>query len=234
MNSYQLQQILMMAGIGLIVAGVGLALIAAYMYFKYNIPDIYADLSGKKRAEGIARKMAEQASGRQRGRSDRARKSERTLAAGATTGTLGTGSIGATSGSLASQSFSGSVSRTSGDIAPSQKEPVDRLMHGNDGPASWEAESVTTVMADDDGVTTVLTAEAAEAAALTVDEAMEPEPEVSEVIEVAEPQEAAVEEVRTEHEPVQQRYVPEYFHIVQRIVLTESTGFVRVEQGVSQ
>ena len=52
MNSYQLQQILMMAGIGLIVAGVGLALIAAYMYFKYNIPDIYADLSGKKRAEG--------------------------------------------------------------------------------------------------------------------------------------------------------------------------------------
>lgn len=118
---------------------------------------------------------------------------------------------------------------TGGSLNPEQVEDAQPEQQADvqHKAASEGNASATTVIQDDSSATTVLEPDAADATTLL--ENTEPEPEVE--VEVAGattvmepiPEEMAVQESR---EPI-----PDSFQIVRKIVLSQSTEFIRPEQG---
>lgn len=265
MTSYQLQQLLFYAGVALVVIGVLLAAGAFYMFRKFDILDIRDDLSGKKRAEGVARMLEEQASGKNAGKDAKARRSQKTLAAGQTTGHLsggGTGSADTSTGDGFMQS-----EPESAQPAPQAQQPAAAAAPRREVaapiPQIDESDEFTTVMAGNNEATTILDdADATtQYAPIQVDEpqAEEAPEEEAPVEEPAASEEAFEAEAEPESNaaqddstievapdttmpevdmtsteaPAAKPAAPEYFHIVRKIVLTESAEYVRVERGDS-
>lgn len=271
MESSQLQQILFYAGIALVTIGVLLAIGAFYMFRKFDILDIHDDLSGKKRAEGVAKMMAEQASGKNAGKDAKARRSQKTLAAGQTTGHLsggGTGSMDTSTGGGLKQPEPEAAQpvaqarQAASAAAPATAAPVREVAAPI--PQLDEEAEYTTVMAGNNEATTILDdADATtQYAPIQADEPqVEDVPEEPALIEEVPVEEPTAETPESEPAPVEvekeaaaeaaaavttpevdmtstealaaKPAAPEYFHIVRKIVLTESAEYVRVERGDS-
>lgn len=238
MTSQQLQQALFTGGIIGIVLGVVMIGIALYIFFRYDIRGIHDDLTGKKRAEDIAKKMSEQARGKQAGRKAKAKQSQEQLAAGVHTGDIaqsstGTGS-GKTSPTKTQQTSSGAVDKA----ATKARTNEQRSSSGKPIPQGSSDEENTTVMGLDNEATTVLGEEsdgqtttlvdAEEAAAdeqLSKSEEAQDDIQAETSVVIEEESDAETESV---DEQAPQTKTPDYFQIVKKIVLTDSADYARM------
>lgn len=216
------QDILIYAGFVLIAIAVVLGAGAAFLFFTRNIPDIIDDLSGKKRSEAIAQ-MAEPGTGMLR---RNAKPKSSTPAAQPAAMVPSTGEL-----------------RAAAAVQPAaQPEPIAKAEE-QPAAASNVSYSYIPQAEDEVDVTTVMSDEEPESGPRAESEP-EPEPEPIEEVPVvgeAAPSQEAIEEgdsattqdaeptVDTPSNAMQQ--TPEWFHIVESIVLTDSTEYVRVEQG---
>lgn len=221
------QDILFIVGLSLVVLGVLLLGIAAYIFFKRNILDIVADLNGTKRAEALAEMAKETGRSRRRSRSGES-----------------TGNIAVPTDGMSSEELN-SARRASVDYASESQESIDRTRASamRDVDSSTRANTdtdATTVMEDDSTATAVLAPDSADATTLLV----ENKEEETELLEVSQPKSetmtqsmSSVQRVDTsaieptKHEAVVEEPIPDFFHIVRKIVLTQSAEFIKPEQG---
>lgn len=237
MTSQQLQQALFMGGVIGIALGVVMIGIAIFIFFRYDIRGIHDDLTGKKRAEDIAKKQTEQARGKQSGRKSRAKQSQEQLAAGVHTDNLaqvstGTGSSGTESAEVRTASSANvdkaatKAKKNNKNRSASKPIPQGSSDEENTTVIGLDREA-TTVLSDkpDDQTTTLIGSEEAD------DDKQATTPEVSLVdIQV---EEHAADEVVSDDEALstenhgQRNETPDYFQIVEKIVLTDSAGYAR-------
>lgn len=244
-NFQTVYTILFYAGIVLSVIGLACLAGAAYMYFARNIRDIQDDISGKKRAEAIA-SMLEPGTGllRARSRSSKAQRAAQKLAAEATTGsaflTKNEQQDDETARDMPqADATARPVAAVVADDAPTTvmvpDDPATTIIGTEGAPnAAPEENAPTTILVPEDPVTALLS-----------DEVPAGSPVAEEVPaeELAEaPVEAPAEPATPEAQPVQdeapqlQSFVPavrlpEFFLVVNKVVLTGSDDFLRVGQG---
>lgn len=148
-----LQDILFTASIVCFVLAAIFIVVAVVVFFVRNIPDVRADLSGKKRAEAVAQMDDSRARERRRGSS---RRSGAASGAGAGTGTSGQVPSGIRVVEPARQQSSGAVA---GSGAGASSGGASQRKHVKPTPVK-AAPSVnanaTTILPDDDHATTIL------------------------------------------------------------------------------
>ena len=243
------EQILFIAA--LVLGGVGVICLgtAIYMYFAYNIPDIRDDLSGKKRAEAIAN-MDEPGTGvlRRNRANARAERAQQKLAAERTTGSIDP---------LAPPE----VVQQSPDVTTAMSMPAPAQRPARPSrpvPQAPVADDIaTTVLAGDETQTTVLGASEEQTTVLGETEPEtsilgQEEEDITTVLDddaekttmlggspvtdtasnkVPAPAPATREATPAKKAPAPVRAIPSYFTVVQKVVLTGSDDFLRVEQG---
>ena len=224
----QVQQILSIASIVLSVAGIACLAGAAYMYFKLGIRDIQDDLSGKKRAEAIA-SMDAPGTGvlRRRASHDKSNRAKARLAA-VVEPVESSASLELAidnKPSPARQEVKSSQPARTGQSQPASRNtgaPIPQI----------DDDAATSVLEDEVDQTTMFGDEAAPVSAQAEKAgAVEDKQQTTEAINV-QTTESIVEDAFGVGATAQQTaQVPEYFKVVQRIVLTGSADFVRAKQG---
>jgi len=217
------QDILFYLGMALIALGAVFGGSAAYLYFSYNIPDIIDDLSGKKRAEAIAR-MSEPGTGTLRRRKPKSN----TPAAQPAAQVPGSQELRAAA-EQAPTSVSAAMPAQAAPAPAAKPQPKPKTKAKAKFVPQLEDESdATSVISGEEEATTIITNEEDETA---VEDVASDEKAAEVPVEEPKAEEPAIEEPPVEERVSAEPQTPEWFRIVQKIVLTESTDFVRVEQG---
>lgn len=253
------EQILFIAA--LVLGGVGVICLgtAIYMYFAYNIPDIRDDLSGKKRAEAIAN-MDEPGTGvlRRNRANARAERAQQKLAAERTTGSIDPLAppevVQQSPDVTTAMSMPAPAPRPARPSRPVPQAPVaddiaTTVLVGDETQttvlgASEEqttvlgaAEEQTTVLGETEPETSILGQEEEDITTVLDDDAekttMLGGSPVTDTAsnKVPAPAPATREATPAKKAPAPVRAIPSYFTVVQKVVLTGSDDFLRVEQG---
>ena len=253
------EQILFIAA--LVLGGVGVICLgtAIYMYFAYNIPDIRDDLSGKKRAEAIAN-MDEPGTGvlRRNRANARAERAQQKLAAERTTGSIDPLAppevVQQSPDVTTAMSMPAPAPRPSRPSRPVPQAPVaddiaTTVLAGDETQttvlgASEEqttvlgaSEEQTTVLGETEPETSILGQEEEDITTVLDDDAEKttmlggsPVTDTASNVAPA-PAPATREATPAKKVPAPARAIPSYFTVVQKVVLTGSDDFLRVEQG---
>lgn len=228
----QIQQILFIASIVLGVAGLACLAGAAYIFFKFDIRDIQDDLSGKKRAEAIAN-MDAPGTGvlRRRAKQDRSNRAQSKLAADASQQAALESKRAASS---ESQKQAEPVSKKASSKKPKAKKTVQKQGQQGAPIPQLDEDQATSVLVEEVDQTTMFDDDVAPAEqtskepAATEDKQHEFEDTDEKTIEKTT---ESISEMNPEASEPAGAAVPDYFKVVQRIVLTGSADFVRMEQG---
>lgn len=224
MTSQQLQQLLLVGGIVLLVLGIALIGAAVYLFFARNIPDIRDDLSGKKRAEGIERKRAEQARGKQSQKSAKVRITQEQLAAGANTANVvAQAAQAAQEGAVAEAAIHQVNEDVRPQAAPIPQVPESKLREKTTVLVGDSAE--TSVLIGEDSATTVLTPITTGDELSNGEKAEESISRMTNALEMTSVDDYVPHQVSVADDPVEEL---RDFRIVQKIVLAESAEYVRV------
>ena len=253
------EQILFIAA--LVLGGVGVICLgtAIYMYFAYNIPDIRDDLSGKKRAEAIAN-MDEPGTGvlRRNRANARAERAQQKLAAERTTGSIDPLAppevVQQSPDVTTAMSMPAPAQRPARPSRPVPQAPVaddiaTTVLAGDETQttvlgASEEqttvlgaSEEQTTVLGETEPETSILGQEEEDITTVLDDDAEKttmlggsPVTDTASNVAPA-PAPATREATPAKKVPAPARAIPSYFTVVQKVVLTGSDDFLRVEQG---
>ena len=218
------QDILFYIGVASIALAVLLGGGAAYLFFTYNIPDLLDDLSGKKRADAIAR-MSEPGTGTLRRRS-KAKADSKTPAAQPSALVPGTGEL------YAAAEAAAEARKAKEAPAQSSEAKKDKKGKKATAPSNVEPTYIPQLPDEDPEATSVIAGEEAPTTVMDGEEAVaDAQPTSSDETTQAPEEELQVEEPE-EKEPAQDApRKPDWFRLVQRIVLTESTDYVQVERG---
>lgn len=224
----QVQQILFVASIVLSVAGIACLAGAAYMYFKLGIRDIQDDLSGKKRAEAIA-SMDAPGTGvlRRRASHDKSNRAKARLAA-VVEPVESSASLELAidkKPSPARQEVRSSQPAGTGQYQPASRNTGTPIPQIDD-------DAATSVLEEEVDQTTMFGDEAAPVSAQAEEAgAVEDKQQTIEAVNVQTTESIDEDAFGVGGTAQQTVQVPEYFKVVQRIVLKGSADFVRVKQG---